>query len=462
MSIMLGLVLVGWFTMSVDGAVILISEKKKDEKTELKESALNAFGQTIEVSPKDGLVDQRLMIRVFGLKAGQPVIIRASMKDIDGNPWQSHAGFYADEKGVIDLSKQAPANGDYSGVDPMGLIRSVTLPLGNCKTTRFRYDSSKPLLTTFTLEVNGQKVDSIKITRHFRSQNIKVQAVQSDGLVGKLFLPSKNRKYPGLIVLGGSEGGLSSVDHAMLLASHGYASLALAYFGVDGLPDALEEIPLEYFVKAVDWMESQTFLKKGSLGIVGTSKGAEAALIISAMDSRIRAVVAYVPSSAAWSCICSDSNKSSWSLGGKSVPFVAFQPDPTYRPLRNYPIRASINYRYRLKNQQAVQRALIKVEKINGPILLISGKDDQLWPSFEMSEMIMDRLRQHNHLFEFRHLYYENAGHKILKAYLPMAGSTTAARGRLILGGTDEGNARAQEDSWPKVLAFLEAAFADK
>lgn len=114
MPIMLALVWGGWFTMSADGAVLLINGGKKDQETGMKDPALNAFGQRIEVLPKDGLVDQRLMIRVSGLKPGQPVIIRASMKDIDGNLWQSHAGFYADEKGMIDLSKQAPANGDYS------------------------------------------------------------------------------------------------------------------------------------------------------------------------------------------------------------------------------------------------------------------------------------------------------------------------------------------------------------
>jgi hypothetical protein len=38
---------------------------------------------------------------------------------------------------------------------------------------------------------------------------------------------------------------------APLLALHGYATLALAYFGLPGLPRGLVNIPLEYFGKAI-------------------------------------------------------------------------------------------------------------------------------------------------------------------------------------------------------------------
>ncbi len=38
---------------------------------------------------------------------------------------------------------------------------------------------------------------------------------------------------------------------AALLASHGYAALALAYFGVEDVPKDLINIPLEYFGTAL-------------------------------------------------------------------------------------------------------------------------------------------------------------------------------------------------------------------
>ena len=62
---------------------------------------------------------------------------------------------------------------------------------------------------------------------------------------------------PAVLVLGGSEGGLSRNPTAELLASHGYDTLQLAYFGERGLPAELERIPLEYFVRALHWLAAR-------------------------------------------------------------------------------------------------------------------------------------------------------------------------------------------------------------
>ena len=39
-----------------------------------------------------------------------------------------------------------------------------------------------------------------------------------------------------------------------------------------------------------------------------------------------------------------------------------------------------------LMDTETVEKAIIKVEDINGPILLISGEKDQVWPSKEMRD----------------------------------------------------------------------------
>ena len=54
------------------------------------------------------------------------------------------------------------------------------------------------------------------------------------------------KKYPGIIDLYGTTGGLLE-SRAALLASHGFATFALAYFNYDDLPEGLEPIELEYF-----------------------------------------------------------------------------------------------------------------------------------------------------------------------------------------------------------------------
>lgn len=56
-----------------------------------------------------------------------------------------------------------------------------------------------------------------------------------------------------------------------------------------------------------------------------------------------------------------------------------------------------------LKNLDSVERSVIKVEKINGPILLVSGIHDQWWPSSEMSRAVMNRLAVNNFLHSYVH-----------------------------------------------------------
>jgi uncharacterized protein len=100
--------------------------------------------------------------------------------------------------------------------------------------------------------------------------------------------------------------------------------------------------------------------------------------------------------------------------------------------------------------------AFIPVEEISGPILLISGGDDLLWPSALMAKGVMERLEARGFEYPVEHLSYPETGHLILSPYLPTWGSE-AFEG-LATGGTPEANAEAAEDSWPRVLEFLERA----
>jgi dienelactone hydrolase len=102
----------------------------------------------------------------------------------------------------------------------------------------------------------------------------------------------------------------------------------------------------------------------------------------------------------------------------------------------------------------------IPVENIHGPVLLIAGKDDQIWPSSLMATRLMKRLRSHGHPYADEHLSYDNAGHWIPCGYLPTAGEQH--RMKLGIGGTPEGTASAQADSWPKVLEFLLTVLVEK
>ncbi len=80
---------------------------------------------------------------------------------------------------------------------------------------------------------------------------------------------------------------------AVLLASHGYAVLALASFSMDGVPTEPVDIPLKYLAAAIDWLRAQAGVRGDRLGVIGGSPGGELALLLGAAFPAVTAVVSY-------------------------------------------------------------------------------------------------------------------------------------------------------------------------
>jgi dienelactone hydrolase len=223
------------------------------------------------------------------------------------------------------------------------------------------------------------------------------------------------------------------------LASRGYAVLALAYFGAPGLPRTLSNIPLEYFGTALQWMAAQPSVDPSRIGVLGLSRGAELALLLGAIYHVLHAVVAYMPGNVIARGCCDAGTAVAWTLQGHPVA-----------PAPAVPMRRSMS----------TARPEIPVEKINGAILLISGSDDEVWPSKAMADEIMARLRRNRFEYPFQHLTYEHAGHGIGRPFtstMELNSRRHPLTGRIVrMGGTPSGTALARADSWRKMLAFLD------
>jgi dienelactone hydrolase len=292
------------------------------------------------------------------------------------------------------------------------------------------------------------------------------QPVEEENLVGTLFYPSASSPHPTIIALGGAAGGLRE-GGAEVLASQGFAALALAYFRMDPLPRELVEIPLEYFERAITWLKSQPEVDANRMGVVGNSKGGELALLLGATyPEDIKVVVGYAPSGIVWQGIPFDREayyggaRSPWSLRGEPVPFARFARPGIPEMVRmvgfylgRQPIVGRIFYERALDDETAISAASIAVEKINGAVLVVSGTADQMWPSTYFSEMVIERLKAHDHPFPYEHLRYKGAGHMIT---LPKAEPEFTWSERYEVGGSYEANEFANTDSWPRVLNFLE------
>ena len=276
-------------------------------------------------------------------------------------------------------------------------------------------------------------------------------AISTNGLVADFYLPEESgRSQPALIVLGGSRGGLDdrTAWEATTLAERGYAVLHLAYIVGPGLPAsaklpaAIHLIPLEYFKTAIDWLGSHPAVDPNRIGIVGTSIGGMTALLLAAHYPNVRVVVAAVPSSVIWSTFGS-SKTSMFSLAGQPLPYLP------YGLGRGSGIHGPFDDGLNALDQHS--DAIIPVEKINGPVMVICGKLDSLWPSCRMSVQVGARLEANGFRHTFKILEYADAGHSVFGPPVAPENPFFTA-----LGGS-AGNA-ARIDSWPKALTFIDAA----
>lgn len=157
-------------------------------------------------------------------------------------------------------------------------------------------------------------------------------------------------------------------------------------------------------------------------------------------------------------------NAPAWTFRGAALPFMSTGDSgmgPTNQD--NDPVDLTPWFELALEDQKAVEAAEIPIERINGPVLFVSGLADTMWPSTRMTEIAERRATSHGFAHHLLHLRYPYAGH--IGAGVPGTPVLTEVRhpmvGQLLsFGGTRAGSAAARADSWPRVLDFLNGALA--
>jgi len=420
---------------------------------------------TLTATPQNALIDEPVQIRLSGCKPNQTILIRARCKDGDCNPFESHAVFQSDEQGIVDLKKQKPISGTYKTVDPMGLFWSMKLN-DPTKHALFIKTKSSPIIVKVTVEIDEEIIAEIDISRSFAAPSIIKTNVDEQGLIGVLYQPNNPGPFPAVIILSGSDGGMRE-NAAALLASHGYAAFALAYFGIEDVPRDLINIPLEYFETAIKWLQQCPTINHDQIGVIGFSRGGELALLLGTLFPAIKAVVAGSPSSHIFAGLRDfmATSEPAWTYQNKPLPYL--KPKNSFSSIISYftkwltrkPISNLSVFHKALKDRKNLDEAQIPVEQIQAPIMLISGGDDQLWPSSLFGNMVMDRLNKKNHPYPNIHLHYEKAGHFLCFPFtfpfMPPEILLSNGPFTMTFGGNAHANAQAAVDSWPKILTFL-------
>jgi len=460
-------------------------------------------GPHIEVTPHTALIDVGRTIVLSGFAPHAQVEVVARLQQHDGSGWRSVNRFVADSAGQVDLRHVAPTGGDYAGgaAAAMGIVWSMqcvtpadlaaaadeVAPLTveiEARQVSGEGDSDGGISGERSEVGRGERAGGVDDAAHAVARATLVQQlmapgvsrreIREHGVVGTLFVPAGAGPHPAVVVLNGSGGGINE-PRAALYAAHGIAALALGYFKAPGLPATLSRMPLEYFANALSWLHETLQPDCGFVAVAGQSRGAELALLLGATyPQQVSAVIAYVPSAVVHGTLRAGApgqspDSPAWTLNGTALPNVwegnrhadwhAFK----HAPAPDAPIRQAPAFVSALADAAAVARSRIAVERIAGPILLISGSDDGFWPSSRYADLIVESLHEHGFAHAFEHLRYEHAGHSILFPFVPttrLAALHPVAGVPITSGGTPLANAHANEHSWPRVLAFLAAASA--
>jgi dienelactone hydrolase len=204
---------------------------------------------------------------------------------------------------------------------------------------------------------------------------------------------------------------------------------------------------------------------------MGMSRGSELALLAGALLDDVAAVVAVAPSGVSWAGIgpAGMLDAPAWTFRGEDVPHAprvaavpgrSSMPSPTGPP--GQPVHLRPIFEALLSDGEAVRAAEIPVERVDGPILLVSGGSDAMWPSTEMADIAVRRAAEHDFAHSIVHLRYPDAGHLCFGVpgapVLTETGPHPVTGVSYALGGTRAANAAARADSWPRMLAFLSEA----
>lgn len=227
-----------------------------------------------------------------------------------------------------------------------------------------------------------------------------------------------NNKSPLVVVIGGSRAGLPAniSDKLFDYLKSNFNVLLLAYFGKDELNESLERIPLEYFINSIEFIKKEYGLVDEEIIIIGQSKGGEAALLLTNYINSA-ATIALVASCYVFQGLPKSFDlenfkepKSSWSYGGKELPYIKFQFDKDI-------LKDAMNGKFCSCYEKSIEsnfndEAFIDINNYKGKVFLISEGNDKYWPSKEMSQIIFDNNFDKGNI---KHISMNLPGHYLLK-----------------------------------------------
>lgn len=355
--------------------------------------------------------------------------------------------------GLIDTEISKPVSGSYSNSDISGLFWSQ-------KNTSYELDLDIEFLSELTEADQGYFIvdiyqeeshESFKWLIERVSEDVKELILDNDQIQGKLYYKESSGPQPLIIHLAG-EPGIDYVEvNAKLMASKGIASLALPICGYKNLPDSFKEIPLEQIMNTIDYIKSLDLIDDTRIGLFGSTRGAELALLIGSKRNDLKLIIAANPSDVVNQSVVKQmtTSKSSWSWEGKALSYSKVKKSKVFKLYTNRIASNQISQLMKSVYSHDTATQLIPVEQITAKVLLLAGESDDRWDSMMMATRIKSKIN-------CEVVSYSNTGHVLGgPGCLSTMGFEQLS---FSLGGTPEANGKSQHQSWKRIIGFVKSS----
>nr|XP_040026574.1 acyl-coenzyme A thioesterase 1-like [Gasterosteus aculeatus aculeatus] len=394
------------------------------------------------------MFDEPVQVKVAGLRSRQMVTLKARSTDEKGVLFSSSATFRADGSGQIDLERDPSLGGTYTGVEPMGLLWSMrpdTLHMKFQRTMSLNPHMVKISVHEEEKQEGGRMLAEVTNERLLIGDGVIRRTVGEENIRGVLFTPPGEGPFPAVLDLYTFSGGLSE-KRASLLAGRGFVVLTAALYGQSDMARNIKEIHLDYFEKAVEFLQKQYKVGGKGVGVISLSKSGDLALSMASYLQGVEAVVCINGCSA--NTILPLYYKKSQILPALMIDLSKLIPTES----------EAFNTKKVLNDPRAEENeaTLIPVERAEGRLLFVVSEDDLIWDSKAYVDMMVERLQRHGK-DNFEIVCYPGAGHILEPPYGPYcpSGFNAVVGVPVLRGGEARSHAAAEVHLWKKIQEFF-------
>lgn len=394
--------------------------------------------------------DESPKLKITGGYPRQELALLAEMKDDLGHSWSSQAAVVLEKDGDLDLETFHPIAGSYLGQGFEGLLWSMQCLDNSRPSAPFYRTCSKPLELKVTLKDSEQTYGELVFTRRLADSIVcqeKTLEACGQKLVFKCYHHQEVAEQAPLLLFLSSSSWDFEAEAAYVWAQKGFR---VVHWPLGLKIDQEKELPIE-LLQAV-----HKDLAKESI-LVATGRAAEYALLSSSLLNLNWKAVAV---SGASGLTFLNPHQSVWSYQGEVLPGIELEISSMsgVQPLSTRKLFSDA-----VKDLTKREKGRIEVEKLQAPLLLLSGQEDQVWPASALSELVVQRLKKLDYPFEVLHQTYESAGHWVgpelglpLRSTFHLEYQDPDTKITYRFGGKGGYQARANIESWKLLMEFLE------